>query len=145
MTAAILPRQAKALDELALMRAAIAKASTACRAAADGDLEARITHIDEFGELRPFLSSINQLLDMTDAFVRGFGAHDASVTADTYPGKVYAGRVTFIASEAEFTPRSVQTEKERVKLVYRVKIALSNPNFELKPGMPAEGVIAAAP
>lgn len=65
----------------------------------------------------------------------------ALVTTDTYPGKPYEGRVSFIASEAEFTPKSVQTEKERVKLVYRIKIDIVNPNMELKPGMPADAVI----
>ncbi len=63
------------------------------------------------------------------------------VKTDTYPGKVYPGRVSFIASEAEFTPKNVQTEKERVKLVYRVKIDLDNPRMELKPGMPADAQI----
>ncbi len=65
----------------------------------------------------------------------------AKVTTDTYPGKVYEGRVSFIAQEAEFTPKNVQTEKERVKLVYRIKIDITNPNMELKPGMPADAVI----
>ncbi|HOQ87565.1 MAG TPA: efflux RND transporter periplasmic adaptor subunit [Phycisphaerae bacterium] len=63
------------------------------------------------------------------------------VTTDTYPGKVYEGRISFIASEAEFTPKNVQTPKERVKLVYRVKITVANPNMELKPGMPADAEI----
>jgi HlyD family secretion protein len=63
------------------------------------------------------------------------------VTADTFPGKAYAGRISFIAPQAEFTPKSVQTRKERVKLVYRIKVAIANPSMELKPGMPADGVI----
>jgi HlyD family secretion protein len=63
------------------------------------------------------------------------------VTTDTYPDKQYRGRVSFIASEAEFTPKNVQTEKERVKLVYRIKIDVANPNMELKPGMPADAEI----
>lgn len=63
------------------------------------------------------------------------------VTTDSYPGKVYDGTITFISSEAEFTPKSVQTEKERVKLVYRIKVSIANPNLELKPGMPADGEI----
>lgn len=63
------------------------------------------------------------------------------VTADTHPDKAYQGRVTFIASEAEFTPRSVQTTKERVKLVYRIKVDIPNPDLELKPGMPADGEV----
>ena len=65
----------------------------------------------------------------------------ARVTTDTYPGRVYEGRVGFIASQAEFTPRSVQTAKERVKLVYRIKIDIENPKMELKPGMPADAEI----
>jgi HlyD family secretion protein len=68
----------------------------------------------------------------------------ARVTTDTYPDKAYDGVVSFIASEAEFTPKNVQTEKERVKLVYRIKIDLPNPSFELKPGMPADADILLA-
>ena len=63
------------------------------------------------------------------------------VTTDTYPGKRYEGRLSFIASEAEFTPKNVQTDKERVKLVYRIKVDIANPNLELKPGMPADADI----
>jgi HlyD family secretion protein len=63
------------------------------------------------------------------------------VRTDTYPDRIYHGRISFIASEAEFTPKSVQTEKERVTLVYRVKVDVENPNRELKPGMPADAVI----
>jgi len=65
----------------------------------------------------------------------------ARLRSDSYPGKVYQGRVSFIASEAEFTPKSVQTQKERVKLVYRIKIDVPNPAMELKPGMPADAEI----
>jgi HlyD family secretion protein len=65
----------------------------------------------------------------------------ASVTTDTYPGKRYPGRVYFISSQAEFTPKTVETRKERVTLVYRTKVAVSNPRHELKAGMPADGVI----
>lgn len=63
------------------------------------------------------------------------------VTVDTWPGRVFDGRISFISPEAEFTPKNVQTEKERVKLVYRIKITLANPKMELKPGMPADAVI----
>jgi len=66
---------------------------------------------------------------------------EAEVTTDTYPGKTYRGRISFISSEAEFTPKSVQTHEERVKLMYRIKIDLDNPNYELKPGMPADAMI----
>ena len=63
------------------------------------------------------------------------------VHTDSFPDKTYPGRVSFISSEAEFTPKSVQTEKERVTLVYRVKVDLENPHYELKPGMPADVAI----
>ena len=65
----------------------------------------------------------------------------ARVTTDSYPGKVYEGRVSFIASEAEFTPKQIQTKEERVKLVYRIKIDLDNPRHELKSNMPADAVL----
>jgi HlyD family secretion protein len=65
----------------------------------------------------------------------------AKVTTDSFPGKVYWGRVTFISSEAEFTPKQIQTKEERVKLVYRIKIEVENPNHELKSNMPAEAEI----
>jgi HlyD family secretion protein len=66
---------------------------------------------------------------------------EATITTDTYPGKQYHGRISFISSSAEFTPKSVQTYKERITLVYRIKIDIDNPNYELKPGMPADAHI----
>jgi HlyD family secretion protein len=63
------------------------------------------------------------------------------IFTDTHPDKTYEGSVTFISPKAEFTPKAVQTTKERVKLVYRVKIVAQNPNQELKPGMPADAII----
>lgn len=62
----------------------------------------------------------------------------ADVTVDTYRGKVYEGTVNYISSEAEFTPKTVQTQEERVKLVFGVKVKVKNINQELKPGMPAD-------
>ncbi|MDD5724267.1 MAG: efflux RND transporter periplasmic adaptor subunit [Syntrophales bacterium] len=62
----------------------------------------------------------------------------AEVRVDTFPGKVYTGYVSFVSPEGEFTPKIIQTQKERVKLVYLVKISLSNPDLELKSGMPAD-------
>ncbi|MCU0723798.1 MAG: hemolysin secretion protein D, partial [Planctomycetes bacterium] len=55
--------------------------------------------------------------------------------------KAYEGRVAFLSPQAEFTPRNVQTRKERVRLVYRVKIEFPNPAGELKAGMPADAEI----
>jgi HlyD family secretion protein len=63
------------------------------------------------------------------------------VTTDIRPTKEYKGRISFISSQAEFTPKQIQTEKERVTLVYRIKIDIPNPDRELKPGMPADAKI----
>jgi len=70
----------------------------------------------------------------------------ASITTDTYQGRQYTGAVSFIASEAEFTPRNVQTTEERVKLVYAVKVRITGDTaIALKPGMPADVSLHAAP
>jgi len=66
---------------------------------------------------------------------------EAEVTTDTYPAKKYKGRVSFISSEAEFTPKFIQTTEERVKLVYRIKVRVDNSSLDLKPGMPADAYI----
>lgn len=65
----------------------------------------------------------------------------AKVTTDSFPGKTYWGRVSFISAEAEFTPKQIQTTEERVKLMYRIKIELENPRGELKSNMPADAEI----
>ncbi len=62
----------------------------------------------------------------------------ADVRIDTYPDKVYTGHVAFVSPEGEFTPKIIQTKKERVKLVYLVKVSIPNPDYELKSGMPAD-------
>lgn len=63
------------------------------------------------------------------------------VTTDSFPGKTYPGKLTFLAADAEFTPKQIQTQEERVKLVYRVKIEIPNPDHELKRNMPADARI----
>jgi len=62
----------------------------------------------------------------------------AEVMTDSFPKKTYTGTVTTISSEAEFTPKNVQTKEERVKLVFALKVSVKNVNEELKPGMPAD-------
>jgi HlyD family secretion protein len=92
------------------------------------------------------------LADPDDRWVRIYGAGDeigrvvlgqrATIYGDDDPARAYEGRVTFIASQAEFTPRNVQTPRERVKLVYAVKVAiLGDPGHVLKPGVPADVVL----
>jgi HlyD family secretion protein len=63
------------------------------------------------------------------------------LTTDSFPNKVYWGQVSYIASEAEFTPKQIQTKEERVKLVYRIKIEVDNKEHELKNNMPVDAEI----
>ncbi len=65
----------------------------------------------------------------------------AEVRVDAYPDRVFVGAVRRVASEAEFTPRNVQTREDRDRLVYAVEIAIDNPKSELREGMPAEVVL----
>jgi HlyD family secretion protein len=60
------------------------------------------------------------------------------VKVDTFPNKIFTGYVSYVSPEGEFTPKIIQTQKERVKLVYLVKVSIANPNIELKSGMPAD-------
>ncbi|MBI5837000.1 MAG: HlyD family efflux transporter periplasmic adaptor subunit [Candidatus Eisenbacteria bacterium] len=103
----------------------------------------------EPGEVLGAGSPVLTLMNPADRWVRIYVREDrvgavrlgqpAAITSDTYRGKKYEGRVVFIASEAEFTPKSVQTAEERVKLVYAVKVQIDgDPRHELKPGMPAD-------
>ena len=105
----------------------------------------------ELGEVVSPGSPVVTLADLDHIWLRAYVAETdlgkihwgqpASITTDTYPGKQYYGRISFISPDAEFTPKSVQTYTERVTLVYRIKIDIDNPNHELKPGMPADAHI----
>ena len=109
----------------------------------------------ELGEVASPGTPVVTIADIDHLWLRGYlnetdlgrvrWGHPATVYTDTYPDKTYHGRVSFISPQAEFTPKSVETHKERVTLVYRIKVALDNPNRELKPGMPAEAVIDVSP
>ena len=63
------------------------------------------------------------------------------IMVDSFPGQIFNGKVTFVSSKSEFTPKTILTPEERVKLVYRVKVSIENTNMRLKPGMPADAVI----
>ncbi|HUX62294.1 HlyD family secretion protein [Sulfuricella sp.] len=67
----------------------------------------------------------------------------AKIKVDTFPERKFAGRVSYVSSQAEFTPKNVQTQEERVKLVFAVNVTLDNHDGTLKPGMPADVYIAA--
>jgi HlyD family secretion protein len=107
--------------------------------------------IAEAGELLQSGSPLNEVTNLADAWLNVYLpeaelgririGQDAEVTTDS--GQKRAGRVSFVASQAEFTPKNVQTTDERVKLVYKIKIALDNADGVFKPGMPAEAQLAA--
>jgi HlyD family secretion protein len=109
----------------------------------------------ELGEVVSAGTPVVTIADVDHLWMRGYlnetdlgrvkWGQSATIHTDTFSDKIYQGRVSFISSQAEFTPKSVETHKERVTLVYRIKIDLDNPNHELKPGMPAEAVIDAPP
>jgi len=105
----------------------------------------------ELGEVMQPGTPVVTLADLDHVWLRAYVSETelgrirwgqaATVTTDTFPGKKYPGRISFISSNAEFTPKSVETHQERVTLVYRIKIDIENPNHELKPGMPADAII----
>lgn len=63
------------------------------------------------------------------------------VRVDSFPDRIFSGQVSYIAAEAEFTPKPVQTARERVNMVFAVKVDLPNPDHELKGGMPADATL----
>ncbi len=69
----------------------------------------------------------------------------AEITTDAYPDRRFLGHIGFISSQAEFTPKTVQTHAQRITLVYRVRIDVDNPDHALLPGMPADARIALLP
>jgi multidrug resistance efflux pump len=80
-----------------------------------------------------------------DELNRVFLGQTVGVTVDSFPGRVFDGTVSHIAQEAEFTPKNVQTERERVNMVFAVKVRLPNPDHLLKPGMPADATLEPNP
>ena len=105
----------------------------------------------ELGEVMLPGAPVVTLADLDHIWLRGYisetdlervrWGQPSDITTDSYRGETFHGRVSFIASDAEFTPKSVETHKERVTLVYRIKIDIENPAHKLKPGMPADALI----
>jgi len=102
----------------------------------------------EAGETVSAGMPVYTIADLTSPWIKVYVKEDrlglvklgqkAEVRTDSYPDKKYEGIVTYISSEAEFTPKNVQTQEERVKLVFGMKVSVRNENDELKPGMPAD-------
>jgi HlyD family secretion protein len=109
----------------------------------------------EIGEVINPGTSILTLADIENVWLKAYipepdlsrikWGQEVLITTDLKPQKIYKGKISFISSQAEFTPKQIQTEKERVTLVYRIKIDIPNPEKELKPGMPADGRILLTP
>ena len=105
----------------------------------------------EIGEIVFPGTPVLTIADITDTWIKIYVneiqmgrvklGQKAFVSVDSYPNKKFGGRVTSISSKAEFTPKTIQTADERVKLMFAVKIAVPNPHQELKPGMPADAHI----
>jgi HlyD family secretion protein len=105
----------------------------------------------EVGEVLNPGTSVLTLADIQNVWLKAYVSEtdlgkvkwgqEVIVTTDLRPKKDFKGKISFISSQAEFTPKNIQTEKERVTLVYRIKVDLQNPDRELKPGMPADGKI----
>ena len=102
--------------------------------------------IAQAGELLQAGSPLCVITDLADAWLTVYVGEpdlgririgqEADVVTDD--GQSRKGRITFVAAQAEFTPKNVQTRDERVKLVYKVKVGLDNQDGLFKPGMPAE-------
>ena len=107
-----------------------------------------LTKGTEIGEVLAAGASVVTVGDVEHPWVRAYLSEkdlgrvklgmNATVHTDSFPGKTYQGKVTFISAEAEFTPKQIQTEEERTKLVYRIKVEVPNPLRELKSNMPAD-------
>jgi len=97
-----------------------------------GSLVAKITDIDDIW-MKVYLSEID--------FGKVRLGDKVWVSIDSFPNKRFEGRITYLSSEAEFTPKNIQTEEERVKLVFAIKLTIDNPQGYLKPGLPADAEI----
>jgi HlyD family secretion protein len=136
--------QARAGLELAEIRLAEAEITAPCsgvileKNVEPGELALSGSAICKIGDLgRPYL----RIYLSEKEYGRVKLGQRARITVDSYPGRLFEGRVVSIASQAEFTPKDIQTKEERTKLVFGVKILLDNPRDELKPGMPADAAI----
>jgi HlyD family secretion protein len=139
--------------ESALAQADAALANAIITAPFDGLITVRHRQPGEaVGPGAPVLTLMNpadrwvRIYVRQDAVGRVSIGQTARIRTDSEPGRDYGGRVTFIGSQAEFTPRNVQTAEQRVRLVYAVRVAITDDaGMVLKPGLPADVTLDAAP
>jgi multidrug resistance efflux pump len=117
-------------------------------APADGLIDQRLLHLGEMaapGNAVFHLVNLNSVTltiyvpENRIAMVQS-GAR-ADVTVDSFPERIFPGRVSFISPQAEFTPKNIGTQEQRQTQVFAVKIRIDNPDQALKPGMPADAII----
>ena len=115
------------------------------RSATAGFLE--VKHV-EVGELALPGTILFSLIDSNQTYVKAYVperyvgqikiGNKVEVISDSFPDKIFSGKIDYISDEAEFAPKNIQTKEERLKLVFMVKSYLENSAGELKPGMPVD-------
>lgn len=100
------------------------------------------------GEFAPPGSPIYTLTDTKDLTIRVYVSEKelpkvkigqkAEIFVDAYPGEAFHGKVSYISSTSEFTPKNLQTAEERVNMVFAVKVKITDGGDRLKPGLPAD-------
>lgn len=145
-------KQQIAVAETAVSRARVAVEECTLVAPRGGIVEVRAF---EPGELAPPGARILTLVALEEVRATFYLANadlaaatpgqQVRVRADAHPERTFAGVVRRVGSEAEFTPRNVQTRDDRDRLVYAVEVAIPNADEALRPGMPVEVELVAAP
>ncbi len=136
----------QAQDALATLQVQSAKLTLA--SPTDGVITQRTIHVSELAAPSAPLLTIAQLdpvkltIYVPETRLGQIKLGDEiAVSVDSFPGRVFKGKIIFIASQAQFTPRNVQTKDQRVNTVFAVKLQIANSDFALKPGMPADATL----
>lgn len=137
-----------AMTEIALKQSQLSHNYTRLHAPISGTVLAKATEAGEFVKQGQTIVTIG---DLQNLYMRAYISESRfglvkigqpiKIKVDSYPDETFEGKLVYISQEAEFTPKTVQTHEERVKLVYRLKIAVKNPDQKLKPGMPADAFL----
>jgi HlyD family secretion protein len=132
-----------ALDSLSILRDKLVIV-----APAGGVVLERSIHEGELAAPGATLLTLGDLNQVTltvyvpeDKLGQVFIDQQVEVRVDSFPDRTFLGTVVAIAQEAEFTPRNVQTQEERVNMVFAVDVSIPNPDHALRPGVPADAVI----